>query len=70
MSRHRTILAGAALAASMASAAWADTTVKILHIQNVPQFLELWQEIGTEFEQNNPGVKIEWQFLENEAFKA
>ncbi len=70
MSRHRKILASVALAASMASVAWADTTVKILHIQNVPQFLELWQQIGAEFEQNNPGVKIEWQFLENEAFKA
>ncbi|MDQ2695610.1 MAG: extracellular solute-binding protein [Pseudomonadota bacterium] len=53
-----------------APAAWSDTTVKIMHIEENPDFVGLWQQIGTEFGQQNPGVKVEWQFLENEAYKA
>ena len=44
--------------------------MKILHLQEIPEDLELWKQIGAEFEKQNPGVKIDWQFLENEAFKA
>ncbi|HEY5743189.1 MAG TPA: ABC transporter substrate-binding protein, partial [Terrimicrobiaceae bacterium] len=48
----------------------AETTVKILHLQDDPKYLEIWRQIGVQFEKQNPGVKIDWQFLENEAFKA
>ncbi|MDQ2696576.1 MAG: extracellular solute-binding protein [Pseudomonadota bacterium] len=57
-------------AALTTPAAWSETTVKILHLQNIPEFIGLWKEIGSDFEKQNPGVKIDWQYLENEAFKA
>lgn len=70
MRRYSKILTSMLLTACMSAAAWADTTVKILHIQNNPEHLQLWQQIGAEFEQQNPGVEIDWKYLENEAFKA
>jgi raffinose/stachyose/melibiose transport system substrate-binding protein len=70
MRKHLTILSGILLAAFTGITDAADTTVKILHIQDNPKFLEVWKEIGAAFEKQNPGVKIDWQFLENEAFKA
>jgi len=70
MRKHLTILSGILLAAVTGIASGADTTVRILHLQDNPQFLELWKQIGAEFEKQNAGVKIDWQFLENEAFKA
>ena len=69
MRKYLTILSGILLAAA-GIATGADTTVKILHLQDNPAFLELWKQIGAEFEKQNPGVKIDWQYLENEAFKA
>jgi raffinose/stachyose/melibiose transport system substrate-binding protein len=69
MKKLLTILASIVLTLAM-STMRADTTIKILHLQDNPAFLELWKQIGTEFEKKNPGVKIDWQFLENEAFKA
>ena len=70
MKKHLTILFGMLLTALTVSTTRADTTVKILHLQDTPAFLELWKQIGSEFEKQNPGVKIDWQYLENEAFKA
>jgi raffinose/stachyose/melibiose transport system substrate-binding protein len=30
----------------------------------------IWQESAKEFESSHPGVKVEFDYLENEAFKA
>ncbi len=70
MRKHLIVLSAVVLTAFTAIASAADTTVKILHLQGIPQYLEVWKGIGAEYEKQNPGVKIEWQFLENEAFKA
>jgi raffinose/stachyose/melibiose transport system substrate-binding protein len=32
--------------------------------------VKIWEEVARDFEAKNPGVKIEMQFLENEAYKA
>jgi raffinose/stachyose/melibiose transport system substrate-binding protein len=48
----------------------AETTVKILHLQKNPKILEIWQGAAQEYEKAHPGVKIEFDYLENEAFKA
>ena len=32
--------------------------------------MKIWEEVARDFEAKNPGVKIEMQFLENEAYKA
>ena len=59
--------------ASLESPSWsgsAETVVKILHIYPVPKVLEIWQSAALEYEKANPTVKIEFDYLENEEFKA
>ena len=59
--------------ASLESPPWpasAETVVKILHIYPVPKVLEIWQSAALEYEKANPAVKIEFEYLENEEFKA
>jgi len=48
----------------------AETTVKWLHIETNPAQVKIWEEVARAFEAAHPGVKIEMQFLENEAYKA
>jgi raffinose/stachyose/melibiose transport system substrate-binding protein len=69
--RLLTRLALAAACATLAvGAAAADTTVKWMHIEVNPGQVKIWEEVARAFEAKNPGVKVEMQFLENEAFKA
>ena len=65
----RLLLAAAGLSLAIGAAA-ADTTVKWLHIADNPAEVKLWQEVARAYEAEHPGVKIEMQFLENEAYKA
>ncbi len=53
-----------------ASSALADTTVKWLHLELDPNYVAIWRKIADGYEAKHPGVKIQMQFLENEAFKA
>ncbi len=53
-----------------AGIASAETTVKWLHIEAVPTTQAAWEQVARDYEALNPDVKIEMQFLENEAFKA
>ena len=68
------ILRLAALAAAglwlLAGAASAQTTIKWLHLEVDPAQVKIWEDVAHDFEAKNPGVKIELQFLENEAYKA
>ena len=52
------------------SAASAVDTIKWLHLENNPANLKVWQDIAAQYEASHPNVKIQFQFLENEAFKA
>src|ERR1700746_4080535 len=56
--------------ATIPCAASAQTVVKILHIEKTPPIVQIWKEAGQTYEKSHPGVKIEFDFLENEAFKA
>jgi raffinose/stachyose/melibiose transport system substrate-binding protein len=58
---------GVALGATIA---FADTTVRLLHVSDNPHAVELWKKIASDFEAQNKGVKVDVQYLENEAFKA
>jgi raffinose/stachyose/melibiose transport system substrate-binding protein len=58
-----------ALTASM-SVASAQTVVKWLHLETVPENLKIWEDIAADYEAEHPDVDIQLQFLENEAFKA
>jgi raffinose/stachyose/melibiose transport system substrate-binding protein len=53
-----------------ASAASAQTTIRWLHLEVNPNQVKIWEDVARDFEAKNPGVKIETQFLENEAYKA
>ncbi|WP_028745237.1 ABC transporter substrate-binding protein [Rhizobium mesoamericanum] len=65
----RSTATGLALLIAAGSAA-ADTTVKWLHLEIDPNYLAVWKKIADKYEAAHPGVKIQMQFLENEAFKA
>lgn len=62
-------LSVAALGFSMSTAS-AESVIKWLHLETNPDRLGTWQEIAKAYEADHPDVKIEFQFLENEAFKA
>lgn len=69
--RHRLAIAlsAAALMAGV-SAASAQSVIKWLHLEANADRLAVWQDIAAQYEAAHPDVKIEFQFLENEAFKA
>jgi raffinose/stachyose/melibiose transport system substrate-binding protein len=53
-----------------ATAALADSTIRILHVNDNAGAVALWNKIARDFEAQNKGVKVDIQYLENEAFKA
>jgi len=59
-----------AVVGSLSWSVSAETVVKILHLQKLPETLEIWQEAAKQYESSHPGVKIQFVYLENEAFKA
>ena len=62
---------GAALAlAAGVTLAHAQTTVRMLHVDSNAATQELWDQAATDFEAANPGVDVDIQYLENEAYKA
>ncbi len=63
-------MAAAILLAAGALPAFAETKVKWLYIETNPEIIQYWKDIIGKFEATHPGVKIETQFLENEAYKA
>src|SRR5689334_24010089 len=67
LKRAALVAAGLVFAAGTAAA---QTTVKWLHIEVNPNQVKIWEEVARDFEAKNPGVKVEMQFLENEAYKA
>lgn len=69
MQTFRLARATAAAAAFGALPALADTTVSWLHIETNPAIVEAWEAVAAEFEGLNPGVNVELQFLEAEAYK-
>jgi raffinose/stachyose/melibiose transport system substrate-binding protein len=68
------LLSAAALALvsglTTAGTAAADSVIRWMHVEQVPSTIALWGKIAKDFEAKHPGVKIELQFLENQAFKA
>ena len=56
--------------ASLLSSTPAATVIKILHINPQAKVRVIWQESAQGFESAHPGVKVEFDYLENEAFKA
>jgi raffinose/stachyose/melibiose transport system substrate-binding protein len=69
MNKFKSLLSCAVLMA-IPSAGPAETVVKILHIQTNPKIIAIWKEAAQQFESSHPGVKVQFNYLENEAFKA
>lgn len=61
--------AGAALALGI-GIAQADTTVRMLHVETNPDTVAMWQQAAKDFSAEHPGVTVDVQYLENEAYKA
>ncbi len=60
----------AMLGLALAMPVQAQTVVKHLHITTIPAEVELMNSIAADFMAQNPDIKVELPFLENEAFKA
>jgi len=69
MSLNRFALAAAALCALVAPA-FAETSVTVLHVSENKAQVGLWDKIATDYNAAHPGVKVQFKYLENEAFKA
>src|SRR5580704_12524462 len=60
----------AACAAALSAPAYAETHVTVLHVSENPAQKAIWQQIADDYNAAHPGVKVEFKYLENEAFKA
>jgi raffinose/stachyose/melibiose transport system substrate-binding protein len=71
MGYRKLTLSAALLAAGLAgiNAAAAQTTVRMLHVEQNPDNVAYWNDIARRYEAKNPGVKVDVQYLENEAYK-
>lgn len=56
--------------ALLGSTAMAQTVVTMMHVEQGEPTTAAWEKIASDFEAQNPGVDIQIQYLENEAFKA
>lgn len=63
-------VAAVAVLAAGTGAASAEAVIKWLHVEADQKTVAVWQDLAKQYEAEHPGVKIEMQFLENEAFKA
>jgi raffinose/stachyose/melibiose transport system substrate-binding protein len=59
-----------ALLGALPSFARSDEVVKILHLQSNPKIIAIWKDAAQAYEKDHPGVKVQFNYLENEAFKA
>lgn len=48
----------------------AQTVVTMMHVEQGKPTTDAWEKIATDFEASHPGVDVQIQYLENEAFKA
>jgi raffinose/stachyose/melibiose transport system substrate-binding protein len=64
------VLGAAAALAAGAALAQTQTTVRMLHVDTNPGTQALWDQVAADFEAEHPGVEVDVQYLENEAFKA
>jgi len=67
---RRGLVAAIALASALGSfAAAADTTVRVLRVEISDAEKQYYDEIIAEYEAQNPGVKVEFEYIANEAYK-
>ena len=60
----------AACLVALAVPALADTNITVLHVSDNPDQKAVWEKIANDYNAAHKGVKVEFKYLENEAFKA
>jgi raffinose/stachyose/melibiose transport system substrate-binding protein len=60
----------AACLTALSAPAYADTHVTVLHVSENAAQRAIWDKIASDYNAAHPGVKVEFKYLENEAFKA
>jgi raffinose/stachyose/melibiose transport system substrate-binding protein len=56
--------------AALTAPAYAETHVTVLHVSDNAAQKAIWDQIASDYNAAHPGVKVEFKYLENEAFKA
>lgn len=50
--------------------AHANTVIRLVHVETNPTEIALWNRIAADYEKLHPDVTVQFQYLENEAYKA
>src|SRR6202008_3662929 len=58
------------LSACLLSSSLGEIVIKVLYIQQLPQVRAIWQEAADQYQKAHPGVRVQFDYLENEDFKA
>jgi raffinose/stachyose/melibiose transport system substrate-binding protein len=67
---NKGIVSWCTIITTLATSASAQTIIKVLHISPLTSVREIWRSAADEYEKGHPGVKVQFDYLENEAFKA
>jgi raffinose/stachyose/melibiose transport system substrate-binding protein len=68
--RFRQFAIAAACLAALTAPALADKTITVLHVSDNATQKAIWDQIANDYNAEHKGVKVEFKYLENEAFKA
>ncbi len=60
----------AACLTALSAPVYAETHITVLHVSENPAQKAVWNKIADDYNAAHPGVKVEFKYLENEAFKA
>ena len=60
----------AACVTALSAPAYAETDITILHVSDNAAQKAVWDQIANDYNAEHKGVKVEFKYLENEAFKA
>ena len=68
--RFRQLAFLAACVAALSAPAYAETHITVLHVSDNAAQKAVWDQIANDYNAEHKGVKVEFKYLENEAFKA
>ena len=60
----------AACVGALSAPAYAETHITVLHVSDNAAQKAIWDQIANDYNAEHKGVKVEFKYLENEAFKA
>jgi raffinose/stachyose/melibiose transport system substrate-binding protein len=60
----------AACLAALTAPGFAETNITVLHVSENPAQKAVWDKSAADYNAQHPGVKVQFKYLENEAFKA